>query len=93
MQYILNFTGPEFNSKGGVENRITMDQYYFIINASEILRHIGTIQANPRHCSFICSLNPQCHGFISSLTDLCDLYDYFPMPSEGVAIEEYYQIF
>ena len=41
----------------------------------------------------ICFITPRCHGFTVSEGNVCDLYDYFPLPSDRVVMGEYYQLY
>ncbi len=57
---------------------------------------ITTVKGTWLECSRKCYINLRCHGFkiyTHSGVDLCELYDYWPLPIDSVVVEEYYQLY
>ena len=85
--------GPEFQCK---PESVSMLMEFEMMNKDNgMMDKIATVKETWLDCSRRCYMDVRCHGFKSythSSGDLCELYDYFPLPSDSVVVGGYYQL-
>ncbi len=87
--HFLVYLGPEFTcSDNGGEWQHFTKAGPGMVGLLKTVTGINTVQA----CSLICIKTSRCHAFNNSAEDVCSLLDYYPIPSESVVVEEYYQL-
>ncbi len=86
------YIGPEFKCKPQHSDELGLDHYSFISKASGLLGHLGKVRGTRLHCSYICYTTPRCHGFTVTAGNVCNLYNYSPLPEDRVVVENYYQL-
>ncbi len=86
--------GPEFQCKP--DSVLMLMEFEIMKSDMGMMGKIATVKGGWLECSRRCYMDARCHGFKSytqSSGDICEMFDYFPLPTDSVDVEEYYQLY
>ena len=85
--------GPEFQCKPGSVSDLM--EFELMKSDNGMMGKITTVRGRWLDCSRKCYINARCHGFKSYTSysgDVCELWDYYPLPEKSMVVEGYYQL-